>query len=138
MSKIVVIQNADVINNKYYDAGEVVTVPDGYSNVRRVINGLSAVSTKNVAQKNNHWQSYIIGRLAAAGTPQEAIDLVIGNFTDEPANIKKTIELRLLDKVPQEQFSAFIFALQAHPEMILQLLTNPELIDSFVDQLRMA
>lgn len=137
MPKIVVLASADVIGNKYYEAGEIVTVPDGYNNVRRVVNDLSNVSAKNIKQINNHWQSYIIGRLSQAGTPQSAIDLVIDHFRDEPANIRKTVELKLLDRVPQEQFSAFIFALQAHPEMILQLLTNPDLIDSFVDQLRM-
>ena len=37
MSIIVVLENDDIIENQVRVAGEVVAVPDGYANVRRVI-----------------------------------------------------------------------------------------------------
>jgi len=45
--KIAILATDDIINGKLRTRGEVVTVPDGYSNVRRVLRTLNDVADRN-------------------------------------------------------------------------------------------
>lgn len=45
--KIAILADDDIIDGKRRVAGEVVTVPDGYANVRRVLRDLSTVADRN-------------------------------------------------------------------------------------------
>jgi len=45
--KIAIIATDDIIDGKRRVAGEVVTVPDGYANIRRVLRDLSTVADRN-------------------------------------------------------------------------------------------
>lgn len=45
--KIVIIDRDDIINGKLRTRGEVVTVPDGYTNVRQVLRTLSEATNHN-------------------------------------------------------------------------------------------
>ena len=60
MSKIVVLATDDVIAGKLRRRGEVVTVPDGFTNVRRVIQDLQDVVTSNQRDKTRvTWQKFV-------------------------------------------------------------------------------
>ena len=45
--KIAILAVDDIIDGKRRVAGEVVTVPDGYANVRRILRDLSTVADRN-------------------------------------------------------------------------------------------
>lgn len=45
--KIAILAADDIIDGKHHVAGEVVTVPDGYTNVRRILRDLSTVANRN-------------------------------------------------------------------------------------------
>lgn len=45
--RIAILATDDIINGKYRVRGEVVTVPDGYANVRRVLRSLTDATNRN-------------------------------------------------------------------------------------------
>lgn len=47
MSMIVVLATDDIIDGQVRVAGQVVTVPDGYANVRRVLRNLADATDDN-------------------------------------------------------------------------------------------
>jgi len=58
--KIVVLDSNDIIDGVARVAGEVVTVPDNYSNVRRVIRDLSTVAMAKQQQYTAiTWQKFV-------------------------------------------------------------------------------
>lgn len=99
--KIVVLATDDIIDGVVRVAGEVVTVSDGYTNVRRVIRDLSEVTAANQ-------QQYTVI------TWQKFVDMFREQYPDF---------LYVEEKYPE-----LVAAVSVRPTLLLRLMSDPALI----------
>lgn len=99
--KVVVLASDDIIDGVARVAGEVVTVPDGYANVRRVIRDLSEVVATNQQQYT-------------AITWQKFVDMFKEQYPDF---------LYVEEKYPE-----LVAAVSVRPTLLQRLMSDPALI----------
>lgn len=101
MSMIVVLATDDLIDGVPRVAGQVVTVSDGYANVRRIIS-----RSETVAQANQDTETALTWR--------KFVDMFKAQYPDF--------------LYVEEKFPALVAAVSARPALIQRLMVEPQLI----------